>query len=238
MRRIRISGLVLIIMVLAGYTSAFAQDPIKKPLPFVFADKAQGFTIYWGDPISRTDNNIKVIVYDADVIVKNGYTNVFPAKGNAFLVDTSDVYGNVNAFCHSGYDSKKALLCEPLRNYLEGGNIQDIWTRNKPEIVVQRAKSLIGTYILLQQGDQFVMFKVAAVFNVSHKRLPEYDKDTATVLDKLVAWEIADNGVSKFAIAQVSNKQYLMLSFCGWISPNQPEWWDGTKWIVLLEPLD
>lgn len=237
MKRIRMFSLLLVAVILVGQTPSLAQQPLKKPLPFAFSNDAQPFTAYWGDPISRTDNQIKIVMYDSDVIVKNGYANVFPAKGNAFLVDTADVYGNLNLFCHSGYDSKKALLCEPIRNYLEGGNIRDIWTRNKPDVVKQRAKSLVGTYIMLQQGDQFVLFKVAAIFNVSHARLPEYDADTATVLDKLVNWEIADEGVSKFAIAQSDPRQYVLLSFCGWIQPNQPEWWDGTKWIVLLEPV-
>lgn len=216
-------------------------DLVKTQLPINWSDGQQiRFRfIAVQDQCSGTPNDspLAVVNYTGGVTVYNGDSATFPPKGNKVLI-SDELYGNKIAFVHSGNDPYKPLPAECLRSFIEGGGRNQINVRNKPDVRQERIASLQNSYVLITQGDTQVIMMIAAIVNVSHKALNDFDADITTVLPKLINLSANTPAADTFQEAMFSQSQYVMYMFCGWApDADYPGWYEYTKWVLLLKPL-
>ena len=160
-------------------------------------------------------------------------------------------YGNTVIQVDSGYNPEtlELLPAEELRNKIEGGTLDTRSILLPREESLQYAKEVfLGAQTVIKIGEESGNFVVAAVGNIPHELLDEYNKSMGDVLDVIrlanpildengnPVLDINGNTTSSFDIFTYPENQGIFVIFCGWGPRNERGWPTWSRWVIALLP--
>lgn len=97
-------------------------------------------------------------------------------------------------------------------------------------------QKLVGAKVTLEQGGEISFWRVAAVGKVEHSDVPDFMTDAWSVVDKLVSYSLRDGQTPPFETAYAGGGKIFI--FCGWENSGTSDWYEYTRFAMLLMPAE